>query len=293
MIAACYARKSTEDKRRGTEEASVPQQIAEAQGCADDAGHVLQYTYKDEAKSGAEFAKRDGLMALVAALKPQPPFQVLYITDRDRLGREQIETSYIIKQIIQANVTIIETRTGKPLTLDSPVDKVILSVTAFAGELERQQARVRTRAAMVSKAKAGHVAGGVIYGYDNQGILSPEGKRLHVVRVIHPEQAKVVTKIFQRVADGAGFRKISHELNQAQLPAPRPSKNDRARGWCPSTVRAVVHRELYRGHVVWGKTIKRNSWGQKQSAQRAEAQRPESDWITSEQPELRIISDEL
>ena len=42
-------------------------------------------------------------------------------------------------------------------TIDSPTDKLLLSVTAFADELERERARQRTYDAMVRKAKAGHV----------------------------------------------------------------------------------------------------------------------------------------
>ena len=40
------------------------------------------------------------------------------------------------------------------LTLDSPTDKIMLSLTAFADELEREKARQRTRDAMVRKAQS-------------------------------------------------------------------------------------------------------------------------------------------
>ena len=40
-------------------------------------------------------------------------------------------------------------------TLDSPTDKIMLSLTAFADELEREKARQRTHDAMVRKAQGG------------------------------------------------------------------------------------------------------------------------------------------
>jgi hypothetical protein len=41
--------------------------------------------------------------------------------------------------------------------LESPTDKLLLSVTAFAGEMEREKARQRTHDALVRKARAGYV----------------------------------------------------------------------------------------------------------------------------------------
>ena len=43
-----------------------------------------------------------------------------------------------------------------------PTDKIMLSLTAFADELEREKARQRTYDAMIRKAKAGHVTGGTL-----------------------------------------------------------------------------------------------------------------------------------
>ena len=45
-------------------------------------------------------------------------------------------------------------------TLESPTDKIMLSLTTFADELELEKARQRTYDAILRKAKAGHVTGG-------------------------------------------------------------------------------------------------------------------------------------
>ena len=80
-------------------------------------------------------------------------------------------------------------------TLDSPTDKIMLSLTTFADELEREKARQRTYDAMLRKAKAGHVTGGRTFGYDNIDVLTMDGKRSHVERRINEAEAAVVQQI--------------------------------------------------------------------------------------------------
>ena len=64
-------------------------------------------------------------------------------------------------------------------TLDSPTDKIMLSLTTFADELEREKARQRTYDAMQRKARAGHVTGGRVFGYDNVEISGANGTRAY------------------------------------------------------------------------------------------------------------------
>jgi hypothetical protein len=39
-------------------------------------------------------------------LKPKPSFQVLIMSEGSRLGRESIETSFIMKQLVSAGVRV-------------------------------------------------------------------------------------------------------------------------------------------------------------------------------------------
>ena len=56
--------------------------------------------------SGAEFKKRPGPICLLTALGPAPPFQVLIMWEESRLGRENIETGYLLEQIIESDVRV-------------------------------------------------------------------------------------------------------------------------------------------------------------------------------------------
>jgi hypothetical protein len=64
--------------------------------------------------------------------------QVLIMSEESRLGREQIETAYALKQIIDAGVRVSFYLEDRERTLDSAMDKVMLSLTNFAAEMERE-----------------------------------------------------------------------------------------------------------------------------------------------------------
>jgi site-specific DNA recombinase len=294
MIAAIYARKSTEQNGVGDEEKSVTRQIEHAKAYAAQKGWMVHedHIYVDDGISGAEFVKRPGFLRLMNALKPKPPFQVLIMSEESRLGREQIETAYALKQITDAGVRVFFYLEDRERTLDSAMDKVMLSLTNFAAEMERERARQRTHDALLRKAKSLHVPGGAVYGYDNVEVPSPtpgpdgRPKRLHVVRRINPEQAAVVQRIFELYASGLGITRIAKRLNSEHVPPPRC---DRLRhGWAPTAIREILHRELYRGVVIWNRTQKVTHGGT-----RRQRRRPESDWLRLAAPDLQIIADEL
>ena len=53
-------------------------------------------------------------------------------------------------------------------------------------------------------------------------------------------------------------------------------------------MRAILHRPIYKGELVWGKACKRDQWGQMKYTKR-----PEAEWVRTDAPTLRIVSDEL
>jgi len=73
----------------------------------------------DDGISGAEFRKRPGLTRLLNTLRPSPPFQILLMSEESRLGREQIETAYVIKDILDAEVCLFYYLDDRERTLDS------------------------------------------------------------------------------------------------------------------------------------------------------------------------------
>ncbi len=292
VIAAILARKSTDQPGVPDEQRSVARQVEQARAYAVSKGWIVddRYIFVDDGVSGAEFVKRPGFIRLMNALSPRPPFQALIMSEESRLGREQIETAYALKQIIDAGVRLFFYLDDRERTLDSAMDKVMLSLANFAAEMERDKARQRTYDAMLRKAKALHVTGGRVYGYDNVEVLATEPaadgrpRRLWVKRQIHDAQAAVVRRIFELCATGCGLTRIAKTLNAAATAPPR----SHGRGWAPTAIREMLHRELYRGVIVWNRSQKIVRRGTK-----AQRMRPASEWLRIPAEELRIVSDEL
>jgi DNA invertase Pin-like site-specific DNA recombinase len=268
---------------------SVARQLAHATAYAARKGWTVPEAcvFVDDGISGAEFANRPGFVRLMASLKPRPPFQVLIMSEESRLGREAIETAYALKQLIQAGVAVWFYLEDRQRTFDSPTDKLLMSVTAFADELERQKAGLRVFDAMSRKARAGHVCGGRVFGYDNLEVLDASGQRSHVERRINDAEATVVRRIFEWCAAGAGLTRITKGLNSERVPTPRPQQG-RPCAWATSTVRTVLFRPLYRGEILWNTSRKRDRWGQQH-----QHARPQSEWLRVDAPELRIVSEAL
>jgi site-specific DNA recombinase len=293
VIAAIYARKSTEQSGTAEEAKSVTRQIDHARAYATAKGWTVAeaHVYVDDGISGAEFAKRPGLVRLINGLTPRPPFQVLVMSEESRLGREQIETAYLLKQLITAGVRVFYYLEDRERTLDSATEKLLLSVATFADEMERVKGRARTRDAMTRKARAGYVTGGRKFGYANVEVPGPDGRRAYVERRINPTEAAVVVRIFELTVAGHGRRRIAHQLNAEGAPAPR-AQQGRKPGWSASTVGEVLKSGLYRGEIIWGRTVKRDAWGQRQTRRTGRHRRPD-DWVRVERPDLRIVPENL
>ena len=297
MIAAIYARKSTEQTGVSEDQKSITRQIEHGRAYAKKKGWTVSeaHIYSDDGISGAEFAKRPGFIRLMNALKPRPSFQVLIMSEESRLGREQIKTAYALQQLTDAGVQVWFYLSDQERKLDSAMDKIMGSLTGFASEIEREKAQQRTYDTMLRKAKAGHVTGGRVFGYDNFDIAGtlPDAQgrptRSHVELRINEAEAEVVRTIFRLYAGGHGFTSIAKALNAegALCPRPRPSLS-KPHGWVSSSVRQIILRRLYRGERVWGQTKKRAASGAKKIQRR-----PETDWLIVEVPHLRIVPEEL
>ena len=138
---------------------------------------------------------------------------------------------------------------------------------------------------MLRKARAGHVTGGRVFGYDNLEILGADGKRSHVERRINETEAAVIRRIFDLCATGHGYTRVAKLLNSERAPSPRPQQG-RPMAWAPTSVKEVLDRRLYIGDVIWNQTRKRHAWGQQR-----QAPRPTSEWEHVARPDLRKVSD--
>lgn len=78
--------------------------------------------------------------------------------------------------------------------------------------------------------------------------------------------------------------RIAKALNEDRILPPHGGNL----GWCPTALRDILQRDLYRGVVLWNRTQVIQRGGT-----RKQRKRPESEWLRIDAPELRIISQVL
>src|SRR2546430_12039205 len=276
MRAAIYVRKSTDQSEIHASEKSVAHQRGQ---CLEllvknewtlAEGHV----YEDDGISGAIFGEgRPALLKLMEAVRSKArSFDVIVAYDESRLGRDVIETGYLVKQILDAGVQIFFSD-GTQRRLDSATDALLMSITNFGGQFEREQAAKRTRDKMHSKAREGHNTGTVPLGYSSVAVNSHKELR------IDPVHAEIVRQIFTLSAQGNGITGIDHALNR-DYPG--------LRKWSAPTVRDILANSVYIGQLVYGKKRIVVKGGKK-----IKVDVPESEWIKVAKPELQLVPDEL
>jgi len=276
MRAAIYCRKSTDQSDVHASETSVAHQkerclpLIESKGWTLAEGHV----YIDDGISGAIFGEgRPALLRLMEAVKSKRrSFDIVVAYDESRLGRDVIETGYCVKQIIDQDVRLFFSD-GSERRLDSATDALLMSITAFGGQFEREQASLRVRSKMHAKAKDGHSTGTVPFGYQSVAVNS------HKELVIDPAQAEIVRSIFTWSAEGYGISRIAHRLNR---------EHAGIRKWSGPGVRDMLTNDVYQGRIVYGKKRVTVKGGKK-----IKVNVPEAQWISVEKPALRIVPEAL
>jgi len=286
VICAIYARKSNKPKKKTSKKAdttaSVPLQIQRCREYAAARGWTIseRHVFSDLAISGAEFRKRPGLKSLLEAIESKPPFQALLVTETSRLGREQIETAYALKQITDEGVRVFTVFDDKEITLNSALEKFTHGAKGFTDESERESAGTRSRNVMKALAEQGLPTGGKLYGYENT---------LDGQRIIKPSEAEVVKRIFTLRAKGHGHYKIARLIEQDGSASPRESKNPDTGEpvWSPAQIGAILNNETYHGVQVWGRLHRTKKGGTSVTIKSPEA------IVRKEVPKLRIIEEPL
>lgn len=276
MRAALYARYSTIGQR----EASIEDQFRECRDFAAKQGFVVVAEFHDAAMSGNE-SNRPGYQAMLTEARLKS-FDVIVAHELSRLSRNEAETHSLREELEWLGVHIVTSTDGIDTRQASM--GILLSVKSAMAKAELRQAADRTHRGLKGRVLAGRSGGGKCYGYS-----SVEG-----LRSIVPEQAAVVTRIFERFCEGASTRAIANELNVSRVPSPgstwkRVERRSDGR-WMQSAVYNILRNRLYVAEHVWNR---RKSRKKVRSGARGFVARPKEDWIVTKDESLRIVSDEL
>jgi site-specific DNA recombinase len=104
------------------------------------------------------------------------------------------------------------------------------------------------------------------------------------------KEAVVIRRIFQMYADGSSYKGIAKALNAEHIPPHRKCRGRTSPTWCPTAIREILKRDLCIGQIVWNR---REFKKVPRTNKRVSQERPRSQWLIQEAPELRIVGQEL
>lgn len=268
MRIAAYARYSSDNQR----EASLDDQLRNCRNYATRMGWPAPAVYTDAEISGSR-TDRASYQRLLAALHH---FDVLLVDDLTRFGRDKDEIGKIVKRMVFAGIRLIGVSDG--IDTSRKGHKVDVGLRGLMSELFLDDLADKTHRGLTGRALAGASAGGLPYGYR----VTEVGQR-----AIDETQAAVVRRIYAEYIAGRSPRAIVSALNAEHIPSSRGGQ------WYLTAVHGDLRRgigilanPIYIGRQVWN----RSRWEKHpDTGRRIRRERPESEWITTEHPELAII----
>ncbi len=278
MRAALYARFSTDQQSQ----ASIPDQFAACERLALREGLTVVARFSDAAISGASIANRPGFLDMMRAAE-RGAFDVVIAEALDRLSRSQADTAVLFDDLRFMRV-------GVRTISEGVVSEMHVGLMGTMNAMALGETGRKTRRGLAGRVAEGLSGGGRSYGYAVSRRFDADGARIAGLRSIDPAEAAIVRRIFAEYAAGLSPRAIVQRLNAEGVPSPRGGT------WNASTINGnagrgngVLHNQLYRGVIVWG----RQAWAKdrRSGKRRARAGDP-GEILRRDAPELRIVSDE-
>lgn len=279
MDAAIYVRYSSSRQ----DETSIDDQIVLCCARIDSEGWRLTSSYSDREVSGSipVIQRAGGKRLLSDALNGK--FKVLLIEGLDRLSRTLVEQETVIRRLEHNGIRII----GMNDSYDSNQkgNLLIRGMRGVFNEIYLEDLKYKTHRGMSGQVARGFAAGAAPFGYRNVRV---EGGSLIE---INRESAEWVIWIYEEFANGRSAKSIAYELNEKGIRSPRgTSWSYSSLHGSPSKGSGILNNELYRGRYIWN----RSQWPKDpDTGKRTRIEVPESEWITCEREDLRIISEDL
>lgn len=270
MRIAAYARYSSDSQR----EASLEDQLRNCRAYCARMGWPAPTEYQDAAVSGAR-NDRPGYLRLLA---DAGGFDVILVDDLSRLSRDSVESSLAIRRLKFAGVRVVGVSDGVDTSRNG--HGLEIGLRGIMSEQYLADLADKTHRGLTGRALSGSSAGGLPYGY-RVGAKAGE-------RVVDPKQAEVVRRIYAAYLSGDTARTIAAALNRDGVPTSRAGSS-----WAGSAIHGdrrrgigILANPIYAGRQVWN----RSDWVKHpETGRRIRKERPRSEWITTEKPELAIV----
>ena len=167
-------------------------------------------------------------------------FGVVLVYRLDRLGRALLVVVDAHNSLDALGVALVSAT--EHIDTSSPSGRLHFQMLASFAEFERASIRERTRDGLHRAYRNGRQTRVVPYGFT----IGEAGSF-----VVMPEEAEIVTQIFENIAAGATLYSEAKRLNNLGVPPPGwrygTSERKSGRRWAPPTIRNIAHQRAYAG----------------------------------------------
>lgn len=267
LNAIIYCRVSTENQER--EGSSLDTQEQACLEYCKQKGYAVTHVFR-EAYSGLTLERPE--LSKLRGFIEEANIDVLVIYSLDRLSRDPGDAAALSRSFDNLKISL-EAVSEEIENTDT--GKLIQYIKHYAFKVDADKRRECTMRGKKAWAKAGRIVNGTghgPYGY----VWNPSTKK----RMIQPEEAAVVKRIFEYIAQGYSPIKVATWLNnEGVLTANKKSC------WHPLTIKNLVRNTIYMGKTYYGKMIR-------VSKTRSVA-RPKEAWIEIPDASPPIVSPDL
>ena len=259
--AAGYARLSVEDSGKPGAETIENQMQIISEHIETASDMELVTLFYDNGRTGTDF-HRPGFERMMAAVR-HGEVNCIVVKDLSRFGRNYKETGNYLERIFPfLGVRFIAITDGfDSLTEKSGANGMFIPLKNLINEAYSRDISRKTSSALHTKQQRGEFLGTwAPYGYGK----SPEDKH-HLV--LNPDTAPVVRRIFRSRLEGHSCKRIADALNAEDISSPARYLAEAGlcvktawfhSKWKAETVRRLLDRQVYLGHMVQG--VKRRNF---------------------------------
>lgn len=181
------------------------------------------------------------------ARRPNKPFEQILVWKYSRFARSR-EDSIVYKamlrkngvQVISINEPFDDTPTGRLL------EAIIESLDEFYSDNLGEEV---TRGMRESASRGFYLSSKAPYGY--RKLRVKDGGKERTKLEVNPDEAPLVTSIFNDISSGKGLTEIAKELNGKGI------GGSRGKGWGKTGLYSILSNEIYTGTFIWGRNSKR------------------------------------
>lgn len=233
-------------------------------------GYNLVRLYADEGISGTKIKNRREFLRLMRDAQ-NGLFEMVIVKDISRFARNTVDLLQSTRQLKALNIETVFLTANQTVLNNS---EFVLTIFGALAQEESANTSKRIKFGKKINAERGRVPN-FVYGYDK---VNGDYFTLN----INAEEAKVVNEIFELyTTEGLGTARIANTLNA------RGIKTKRGNSWTQNAVARILTNSIYVGKIINGKEEIQDFLTSKRR------KKDEDEWLVTERPELRIVSDDM